>query len=92
MRALTLLLSLAVAATASCQNDTSGDNAIPNVVPSNWDGDCFYPKSDIGFELDTYLGRWYQVAGTLAPFTAGCKCIFAEYDLNVSASYWRFPA
>ncbi|KLU92939.1 hypothetical protein MAPG_11887 [Magnaporthiopsis poae ATCC 64411] len=51
-------------------------------VPSTWDGECFYPAADIGFELDSYLGRWYQVAGTLAPFTAGCKCIFAEYQLN----------
>lgn len=57
--------------------------AAKNAVPSLWDGQCFYPKSDIGFELDSYLGRWYQVAGTIAPFTANCKCIFAEYQLNV---------
>ncbi|EJT75733.1 hypothetical protein GGTG_05664 [Gaeumannomyces tritici R3-111a-1] len=53
-----------------------------SAVPSTWDGECFYPAADIGFELDSYLGRWYQVAGTIAPFTAGCKCIFAEYQLN----------
>ncbi|KAL2162593.1 hypothetical protein VTH06DRAFT_7507 [Thermothelomyces fergusii] len=56
--------------------------AAGNAAPSLWDGLCFYPKPDIGFELDSYLGRWYQVAGTLAPFTANCKCIFAEYRLD----------
>jgi lipocalin len=56
-----------------------------SAVPSLWDGQCFYPTADSGFQLDSYLGRWYQVAGTLAPFTAGCKCIFAQYALNVSS-------
>ncbi|KAM0276539.1 hypothetical protein ACHAQH_006640 [Verticillium albo-atrum] len=74
------LLPLAAAALASCQNETSAP--APNVVPSLWDGQCYYPTGDIGFTLDSYLGRWYQVAGTLAPFTAGCKCISAEYALN----------
>lgn len=58
--------------------------AARNAVPSLWDGQCFYPKPDIGFELESYVGRWYQVAGTVAPYTADCKCIFAEYALNVS--------
>ncbi|KAK4244294.1 Calycin-like protein [Corynascus novoguineensis] len=53
-----------------------------NAVPSLWDGTCFYPKPDIGFELESYLGRWYQIAGTNAPYTANCKCVFAEYKLN----------
>lgn len=44
---------------------------------------CFYPEADDDFELEDYLGRWYQVAGTVAPFTEGCTCIFAEYSLNV---------
>jgi hypothetical protein len=52
-------------------------------VPSSWDGHCYYPKPDIGFQLESYLGKWYQVAGTVAPFTAGCKCIQAQYELNV---------
>ncbi|EON69523.1 hypothetical protein W97_08783, partial [Coniosporium apollinis CBS 100218] len=43
---------------------------------------CFYPEADDDFELEEYLGRWYQVAGTRAPFTAGCSCIYAEYALN----------
>jgi apolipoprotein D and lipocalin family protein len=58
--------------------------AAANAVPAVWDGSCYYPKPDIGFDLNTYLGRWYQVAGTIAPYTANCKCIFAQYDLNVS--------
>lgn len=84
MQLLATLSLLAVAATATCQDDHSGETPdVPNVVPSLWDGKCFYPTGDIGFELEPYLGRWYQVAGTIAPFTAGCKCIFAEYELNV---------
>lgn len=55
-----------------------------NVTAARWDGQCFYPEPDDDFELSDYLGRWYQVAGTVAPFTAGCKCIYAEYSLNVS--------
>ncbi|KAK4183755.1 Calycin-like protein [Podospora australis] len=69
-----------LAAIASAQNATTPP--AKNAVPSLWDGSCYYPKADIGFDLNTYLGRWYQVAGTLAPYTAGCKCIFAEYGLN----------
>jgi apolipoprotein D and lipocalin family protein len=53
-----------------------------NVTDALWDGQCFYPKADDDFELDEYLGRWYQVAGTPAPFTQGCTCIYAEYSLN----------
>lgn len=75
MRFSTLSLSWAFTATAL---------SAQNAVPSNWDGKCYYPTGDIGFELGSYLGKWYQVAGTLAPFTAGCKCIQAQYALNVS--------
>lgn len=57
-----------------------------DVAPALWDGKCFYPQADACFKLETYLGRWYQLAGTLAPFTAGCKCISARYDINVSAN------
>jgi lipocalin len=55
-----------------------------NAVPSTWDGHCYYPQPDIGFQLPSYLGKWFQVAGTVAPFTAGCKCIQAQYALNVN--------
>lgn len=81
MRTFAIVSLLAAAATATCQ-DTPEAPEVPNTVPSLWDGQCFYPTGDIGFQLEPYLGRWYQVAGTLAPFTAGCKCIFAEYELN----------
>lgn len=58
--------------------------ARPHAVPATWDGKCWYPTADSGFQLESYLsGRWYQVAGTLAPFTAGCRCISAQYTLNV---------
>lgn len=43
---------------------------------------CFYPKSVSTFDLASYLGTWYQVAGYEAIFTAGCKCVTAEYSLN----------
>lgn len=73
-------LALAALASATSQNSTS---APLNAVPSSWDGSCYYPKADIGFQLESYLGKWFQVAGTVAPFTAGCKCIQAQYELNV---------
>ncbi|KAI9162854.1 Temperature-induced lipocalin-1 [Paramyrothecium foliicola] len=81
MRAQTVLT---VASMASATNAASNDTTpkVPNVVPSIWDGQCFYPTADSGFQLESYLGRWYQVAGTIAPFTAGCKCIYAQYALN----------
>lgn len=58
--------------------------AAKNAVPALWDGSCYYPRPDIGFELDSYLGRWYQVAGTPEPYNRDCKCTFAQYALNVS--------
>jgi len=68
------------------ENDTAGKShsTTPNVVRSTWDGKCFYPTADETFHLEEYLGKWYQVAGTVAEFTAGCSCITAEYSLNVS--------
>lgn len=81
---LSAVLSWATVASAvAVTNDTSPSPSIPNVVQSTWDGKCFYPTPDAAFDLESYLGRWYQVAGTVAPFTAGCKCIFAQYSLNV---------
>ncbi|KAF7193645.1 Outer membrane lipoprotein Blc [Pseudocercospora fuligena] len=60
----------------------STNSSQPAVIDASYDGQCFYPKPTSNFELDSYLGRWYQVAGTLAPFTAGCKCIYADYSPN----------
>lgn len=70
--------------TLNKRQSTNSSTTAPAVVDATYDGSCFYPKPTDDFVLDDYLGRWYQVAGTLAPFTAGCKCIFAEYALNVS--------
>ncbi|KAK0649059.1 Calycin-like protein, partial [Cercophora newfieldiana] len=53
-----------------------------NPVPALFDGSCYYPQPDPGFTLDSYLGRWYQVAGSIAPFSANCKCTYAQYALN----------
>ncbi|GKT58240.1 lipocalin-like domain-containing protein [Colletotrichum tofieldiae] len=83
LSALSPILSCAAVATAAAiTNETTPEPTIPNVVQSTWDGKCFYPTPDAAFDLEAYLGRWYQVAGTVAPFTAGCKCIFAQYSLN----------
>lgn len=43
---------------------------------------CYYPTSDSSFDLTSYLGLWYQVAGYEAIFDAACKCITANYTLN----------
>lgn len=51
---------------------------------------CFYPKPDSSFNIDNYLGRWYQVAGSPAPYTTGCTCIYGEYALNVTLPYSSF--
>ena len=53
-----------------------------NITDALWDGQCFYPKPTPVFNLDDYLGRWYQVAGSAFGQTAGCTCIYAEYSLN----------
>lgn len=79
--AATTLLSTSLASPIEPRQST---NNRLNVTNAYYDGQCFYPEADDDFELDNYLGRWYQVAGTVAPFTAGCKCIYAEYSLNVS--------
>ncbi|OAA70412.1 Calycin-like protein [Cordyceps fumosorosea ARSEF 2679] len=64
------------------------DQSHTDVAPALWDGKCFYPQADAGFKLETYPGRWYQLAGTLARFTAGCKCISARYDINDDGSLY----
>ncbi|KAL6868832.1 hypothetical protein ACO1O0_000154 [Amphichorda felina] len=74
------------AATLVAGGGNDGQASSSNVVQSLWDGHCYYPTGDAGFNLKSYLGRWYQVAGTLAPFTAGCKCISADYALNDNGS------
>lgn len=82
--------SLAASASASPlqpRQDTNASTPTPSVVSANYDGHCFYPvPSDKYFNLTNYLGRWYQLAGTVAPFTAGCSCIYAEYSLNTNST------
>ncbi|CAK9784748.1 Calycin-like protein [Cutaneotrichosporon oleaginosum] len=51
-------------------------------VPATWDGTCYYPRPDPYFDLDTYYGRWYQVAGTVFPYTEGSTCVAAFYSPN----------
>ena len=43
---------------------------------------CYYPVPDAKFDLETYLGTWYQVAGTPFGPTAGARCVTANYALN----------
>lgn len=84
---LALPLLFAPVLASSQSNDIASrnnDNQVPNVVRSTWDGKCFYPTADETFHLGSYLGTWYQLAGTVAPFTAGCTCVTANYALNVS--------
>ncbi|KAJ0114328.1 hypothetical protein J7T55_010717 [Diaporthe amygdali] len=77
------LVWLAAAAAASPLQSRQGVTSNgTNVVSALWDGTCFYPKSVSTFDLASYLGTWYQVAGYEAIFTAGCKCITADYTLN----------
>lgn len=83
----TLLVSLLGALASSsptklgCRSTNSTGNG---VNPAIYDGSCFYPVPDVNFpdDLSEYLGRWYQVAGTPAIFTAGCQCTTADYGLN----------
>ncbi|GAO18617.1 hypothetical protein UVI_02062090 [Ustilaginoidea virens] len=78
---LTLLL-----ATCALSHQAVLSKPQPAVAPALWDGSCFYPVADEGFTLDSYAGTWYQVAGTLATFTAGCRCIHAQYSVNKDGS------
>jgi len=82
MFSLPLLVAAFLPALASSAKYCSSTDLNVTVTEALWDGQCTYPKADRNFELDNYLGRWYQVAGTRAPFTAGCSCIYAEYGLN----------
>lgn len=43
---------------------------------------CYYPAPDATFDISTYGGVWYQVAGYLAIYDAACNCITANYTLN----------
>jgi apolipoprotein D and lipocalin family protein len=80
MQMTTFLALVATASAASLRRQTTSQSL--NVTESTWDGECFYPKPVDDFSLDSYLGRWFQVAGSSFGETAGCTCIYAEYTLN----------
>ncbi|PSN72292.1 Calycin-like protein [Corynespora cassiicola Philippines] len=83
MRVSATLITLASAVTGlSIPRSESNDTSEARVVPAQFDGHCFYPTPDPGFQLDDYLGTWYQVAGTPFGPTAGARCVTAEYSLN----------
>ena len=85
--AVLLLASTAALASANTlsKRQSTNDTTPAAVVDATYDGQCFYPKPFDNLDLTSYLGRWYQVAGTIAPFTANCKCIRTDYALNVSS-------
>ena len=92
MRFASTILALTSAAsgmvytrTDSSSNETTTSG--PNVVAAQYDGKCFYPVPDPKFNLDNYLGTWYQVAGTPFGPTAGARCVTANYQLNVCPSF-----
>lgn len=89
--AILFLASSAGLASADFLNKRQSTNGTTQaaVVDATYDGQCFYPKPTDNFDLTSYLGRWYQVAGTIAPFTANCKCIRADYALNVRIPRFR---
>ena len=77
---------LTLASTASCTllpRNTPTNSTTPSVAAAQYDGTCFYPVPDSKFNLEAYLGTWYQVAGTPFGPTAGARCVTANYSLNV---------
>jgi len=86
MRVATTILALTSAATGFIVRQEPSSNettALPNVAAAQYDGSCFYPVPDSKFDLKSYLGTWYQVAGTPFGPTAGARCVTANYQLNV---------
>ncbi|RAQ99108.1 Calycin-like protein [Stemphylium lycopersici] len=87
MRVASTILALTSAASgmvyprtdSSCNETTSPG---PNVIAAQYDGSCYYPVPDSKFNLQSYLGTWYQVAGTPFGPTAGARCVTANYQLN----------
>jgi apolipoprotein D and lipocalin family protein len=83
---LTVLITHALLGSAKTLKSRQAQSSLA-AAPALYDGKCFYPQADVAdFDLEQYLGRWYQVAGTAFGPTAGCKCVFAEYSLNVRES------
>lgn len=80
---LALLATTSIATGDHSDGGNGGGKPVQkNAVPALWDGSCYYPKSDIAFDVKSYVGRWYQVAGTTFPYTEGRKCVAAYYSAN----------
>lgn len=62
-------------------NNNNNSTNLP-VTSARYDTKCYYPSPTDDFSLSSYLGTWYQIAGTPAPFLSNCKCISATYGLN----------
>ena len=41
-----------------------------------------FPSVAEDLELESYLGKWYQIASTNPAFQDGCECVTAEYEIN----------
>lgn len=84
MQFLTLVVALSGAASALYLPRTAFDSTAqtPLVQDAHFDGKCFYPTPYLHFNLTSYLGHWYQVAGTPFGPTAGARCVSAQYSLN----------
>lgn len=81
---MTLLLQLQM---SQLRNMTGKENIRLHVdVDLTLSSSCFYPVPDSKFNLEAYLGTWYQVAGTPFGPTAGASCVTANYQLNVRES------
>lgn len=87
MRVQTSLVALASVASGlnlpRQEPSSSESSSKPNVAAAQYDGSCFYPVPDPKFDLESYLGTWYQVAGTPFGPTEGARCVTANYQLNV---------
>ncbi|KAF2133880.1 Calycin-like protein [Dothidotthia symphoricarpi CBS 119687] len=80
------LISVASGLLVPRQQSSNEIGITPNVVGSQYDGSCFYPVPDSKFDLEAYLGTWYQVAGTPFGPTAGARCVTANYALNANGT------
>lgn len=86
MRFLTLATAaFAITSTAAAPQPPPSPAQYP-VYDALYDGKCFYPKPTSKFDLNSYLGKWYQVAGYPFGFTAGARCVTAEYSLNADGT------
>ncbi|KAH7412323.1 Calycin-like protein [Phaeosphaeria sp. MPI-PUGE-AT-0046c] len=79
--AITALTS-AVSGMILPRQESNDGSTLPVVTAAQYDGTCFYPVPDPKFDLEAYLGTWYQVAGTPFGPTAGARCVTANYALN----------